>query len=267
MARRLVLVCALAVAPIASAQEGHLGARALYNAGLVDRAIESAEAEWEATASAEAALVLARAKLDRFSRLEKGDDLSSARQLLDRIDVTTLLPAQRLDWEVSVAAGLFLDGHAGPSAVMFERLLDHTLLEGDERDRVLNWWATAVDRVGRDQLPDRRSRIYGKMARRLEKELERDPSSGPSAYWSVVAARGAGDPEHAWNLAVAAWVRAPVTGDPAGLRDDLDRLVLQGVIPDLASIGTGDSAHPFQTVRIMASLAADWEDLKGHSPH
>jgi len=119
MARHLALVCLLAGAPIASAQEGHLGARALYNAGLVDRAIESAEADWEATASAEAALVLARAKLDR-------------------IDVTTLQPAQRFDWEVSVAAGLFLDGHAGPSAVMFERLLDHTLLEGDERDRVLN---------------------------------------------------------------------------------------------------------------------------------
>jgi hypothetical protein len=264
MARRLALVCFLAGAPIVSAQEGHLGARALYNAGLVDRAIELAEADWEATASAEAALVLARAKLDRFSRLESGADLSSARQLLDRIDVSTLLPAQRLDWEISVAAGLFLAGRAGPAVVMFERLLDHSLLGGAERDRVLNWWATAVDRVGRDQLPDRRSQTYGKMTRRLEKELERDPSSGPGAYWSVVAARGAGDPEQAWNLAVAAWVRAPVTGDPAGLRDDLDRLVLQGVIPDLASIRTEDSGDQFQSVRLMAQLTADWEDLKGH---
>ena len=136
-------------------------------------------------------------------------------------------------------------------------------LEGAERDRVLNWWATAVDHVGRDQLPDQRSATYGKMARRLERELERDPSSGSGVYWGVVAARGAGDPEHAWNLAVAAWVRAPVTGDPAGLRDDLDRLVLQGVIPDLASRRTQEPADEVQTVRLMAELAADWEELKG----
>ena len=169
MARQLVLVCLLAAAPVASAQEGPLGARELYNAGRVDEAIEQAEAAWVATASAEAGLVLARAKLDRFSRLESGSDLSVARQLLDRIDVTTLLPAQRLDWEVGVATGLFLAGRGGPSGVMFERLLDHPLLEGAERDRVLNWWATAVDRVGRDQLPDQRSGTYDKMARRLER--------------------------------------------------------------------------------------------------
>ena len=263
VARQLVLVCLLAAAPVASAQEGPLGARELYNAGRVDEAIEQAEAAWVATASAEAGLVLARAKLDRFSRLESGSDLSVARQLLDRIDVTTLLPAQRLDWEVGVATGLFLAGRAGPSGVMFERLLDHPLLEGAERDRVLNWWATAVDRVGRDQLPDQRSGTYDKMARRLERELERHPSSGSGVYWGVVAARGAGDPEHAWNLAVAAWVRAPITGDPAGLRDDLDRLVLQGVIPDLASRRTQEPADEFQTVRLMAELAADWEVLKG----
>ena len=129
VARQLLLVCLLATAPVASAQEGPLGARELYNAGRVDEAIEQAEADWLATASAEAGLVLARAKLDRFSRLEGGSDLSDARQLLDRIDVTTLLPAQRLDWEVGVATGLFLAGRAGPSGVMFERLLDHPLLE------------------------------------------------------------------------------------------------------------------------------------------
>ena len=67
------------------------------------------------------------------------------------------------------------------------------------------------------------------MARRLDVEGERDPLSAAVAYWSVVAARGAGDPEHAWDLAVAAWMRAPLSDDSVALRRDLDRLVL-GVV-------------------------------------
>ena len=190
VARQLVLVCLLAAAPVVSAQEGSLGARELYNAGRVDEAAEQAEADWVATASAEAGLVLARAKLDRFSRLESGSDLSDARQLLDRIDVTTLLPAQKLDWEVGVATGLFLAGRAGPSGVMFERLLDHPLLEGAERDRVLNWWATAVDRVGRDQLPTngpRRTARWLVVSRESSSGIRHRGRACTGVWWPPVA--------------------------------------------------------------------------------
>ena len=262
MARHLVLVCLLAAAPIASAQEGSLGARELYNAGLFDEAVEAAQANWQATASDEAALVLARATLERFTRLESAVELAAARRLLDDIDAAALAPAQAVEWEVGVATGLFFAERAGPAAVMFERLLDHPLLEGAERDRVLNWWATAVDRVGREQQLDHRALTYGRMARRLEIELEQDVTSGAAAYWTVVAARGAGDLERAWNLAGAAWAGAPATVDRAVLRADIDRLVVQGVIPDLATQRTGEPADHGVTVRLMASLAADWEELK-----
>ena len=55
--------------------------------------------------------------------------------------------------------------------------------------------------------------------------------------WPEMAAlRGAGDPERAWDAAVAGWVRAPLSGvSAASLRADLDRLVLEGIIPDLAA--------------------------------
>ena len=49
----------------------------------------------------------------------------------------------------------------------------------------------------------------------------------------VVALRGAGDPIGAWDAAIAGWVRARLAGDArASLRADLDKLVLQGIIPD-----------------------------------
>ena len=68
---------------------------------------------------------------------------------------------------------------------------------------------------------------------RLERELGQHPDSAAAAYWMVAAARGAGDPARAWNLAMAGWVRAG--RGAVTLRADLDRLVLQGCDP-----GSGD---------------------------
>ena len=52
-------------------------------------------------------------------------------------------------------------------------------------------------------------------------------------YWLAVSARGAGDIDGAWNFAVAAWVRSTLSPETApNLRDDLDRLVAQALIPE-----------------------------------
>ena len=69
----------------------------------------------------------------------------------------------------------------------------------------------------------------------------------------MASARGAGEIERAWNLAVAGWVRAG-RGQKA-LRSDLDRLVLQGVIPDLAASRAGHTPNEDLTIWIMAGLA------------
>ena len=67
----------------------------------------------------------------------------------------------------------------------------------------------------------------------MTRELARNPGSAAGAYWAVVAARGAGDARGAWDAAVAAWVRARLAGSrSAQLRADLDKLVLEGIIPD-----------------------------------
>ena len=56
--------------------------------------------------------------------------------------------------------------------------------------------------------------------------------------------------------------RAPVTGESGALRADLDRLVVQGVIPDLAALRIGEEGDRSLMFRAMAILAADWEELK-----
>ena len=245
------------------AQEPAFDARALYNEGMVDAAIERAEADFERTGGDVAALVLARARLERFRRLQVPVDLAVARRMLDGIDASTLLPREAIDWEIGVATSLFFDDRPGPAAVIFERLLDEPLLVKGERERVLDWWATALDRIGREMTKAERSRTYERMLQRLDAELASDPSSPSAAYWAVVAARGVGDPERALDLAVASWVRSSLTGPARDkLRTDLDRLVLQGVIPDVAVERTGEGPEQVLTVRTMAALAAEWEELK-----
>lgn len=238
-------------------------ARDLYNEGRIDAAIEGAEAALEETHTAAAALVLARARLERYRRFEILADLTAARRLLDKIDAERLAPRALVDWKVGVATSLFYNDRPGPASVIFERLIDEPLLSSDERDSVLDWWATALDRVGRVMTKADRARIYGIMGRRLDDEVDGSSSSSPASYWSVVAAWGSGDPERAWDLAVVAWVSAPLAGsDRSRLRIDLDRLVLQGVIPDVAVLRTGEPADQVYTVRTMATLAAEWEELK-----
>ena len=67
----------------------------------------------------------------------------------------------------------------------------------------------------------------------MSRELARNPASAAAAYFLVVATRGCGEPVEAWDAAIAGWVRARLTGArSAALRADLDKLVLQGIIPD-----------------------------------
>jgi hypothetical protein len=67
----------------------------------------------------------------------------------------------------------------------------------------------------------------------MARELARNPGSAAAAYWLTVAMRGMGDARGAWDAAIAGWVRARLAGArSATLRADLDKLVLEGIIPD-----------------------------------
>ena len=244
-------------------QEDAADAREQYNEGRFDDAIAAATTVWHETGSEAAALVLARARLERFRVLEEPSDLDEARELLGAIDPSRLEPRQRVEWEIGVATSLYFGALFGPAAEVLDRLLRDPALAPADRDRLLDWWASALDRVGRQQRLDERTQIYSRMTLRLEEEMGRNPASAAGAYWLVAAARGTGDLERAWNLGIAAWVRALATRSRGEtLLADVDRLMLQGVIPDLAAARTGRPPGEAVTVSAMAKLATEWEALK-----
>src|SRR5439155_13559546 len=107
----------------------------------------------------------------------------------------------------------------------------------DSRNRVLDWWANAVDRDARLRPDLERQVIYQKIRERMSAELARNPANATASYWAAAAARGQGDLQGAWDAAEAAWVRAAIDDDGgASLRADLDRLVLSALVPERARL-------------------------------
>jgi hypothetical protein len=108
-------------------------------------------------------------------------------------------------------------------------------LTPDERERVLDWWATALDRDARPRTEFERQAIYQRIRDRMNRELGTTPTSAAACYWMSVAARGQGDLQGAWEAAIAGWVRAPLASEGGvALRADLDQFVLRALVPERA---------------------------------
>jgi hypothetical protein len=212
-------------------------ARALYNAADYDGAISSAAAARRLPAVADAAaLVTARALLERYNRAANSEDLAAARDALASVRAAALSPRDQVDLLVGLGQSLFFDALYGAAAELFDTALGRaSLLPHPDRMRLLDWWASSLDSEVRARAVDRREPVFERIAERMEAELGQDPGNAPANYWLAVAARSTGDAERAWNLAVAAWIRAglaPATSE--ALRADLDRLVTEAIIPERA---------------------------------
>jgi hypothetical protein len=230
-------------------------ARYLYNQRQYDAAVNAAEQARLTPARADAAdLVAARAYLERFRISAASDDLTNARDRLRRIDPQRFAPRERSEYVVGLGETLFFDSAYGAAAAVFDSVLDsRDLLAGEARDKVLDWWASALDREARPRPDIERQPVYQRVRARMEDELASHPASGAAAYWLAAAARAQGDMQAAWNAAQAAWVRAPLTADHgAALRDDHDRLVLRAIVPERAKA----------TAQPPDQLRAQWEQFK-----
>ena len=234
-------------------------ARMLYNAADYDGAIAAAAiARTQPAAADAAALVDARAHLERYRRGADSTDLSAAREALNSVRAAMLSPRDQVDFLVGLGQSLYLTDLFGPAADLFDTALERgTLLPARDRVLLLDWWATALDREARAATPDRRARLAAQIAARMEEELRRDPGSAPANYWLAVAARVTGDLDAAWDAAVAAWIRA--TLGPAGsqLRSDIDRLVTEALIPERARV-----RPPREQPDATEALRAQWELVK-----
>jgi hypothetical protein len=255
------MAIAVVVPVVADKVDALTRAQQSYNAGQYDAAIAAAAEARSVPALADlGAIVFARAHLERFRQTTDATDLAAAREALQHVNATALTPRGRVELTIGLGESLFLDDRFGAAAELFEAALARVDLVGPSaRDRVFDWWASALDRqaqLGPDA--DRRA-IYGRILRRSEDEWARGDGAATASYWLAASASGVDDIERAWHAAVAGWVRAPFSGASAvSVRADLDRLVVQVIIPDRARLRTpqGDLGPA------IAEMRAEWDAFK-----
>jgi tetratricopeptide (TPR) repeat protein len=256
-----VVVSVLCVSSLEAAEPAALAkARELYNAARYDAAIEAASAARREPGFADAAaLVLARAQLERFRLGADPMDLAAARAILSAISPAALAPRDQVDLIIGMGQALYLAERFGAAAELFETALNRAaVLSPRDRLRLLDWWATALDREAQTRTTDRRAGLFEQIARRMETEMRDDPGSAVANYWLAVAARGEGDLDRAWDQATAAWVRATLApGTADKLRADIDKFVTEALIPERAR-----SRPPRDQPDAVADLRAQWDLFK-----
>jgi len=242
-------------APALAADDPLTRARLLYNQRQFEEAVSAAEQARQLPAHADLAdLVAARAYLERFRESAAAGDLANARDRLSRLDPAKFPPRERAEYIVGLGEALFFDESFGAAAAVFDSvLLSGESMSTEARERVLDWWATSVDREAKPRPDIDRHEIYQRIRARMRDEIATRPANATAVYWLAASAQAQGDQQAAWDAAQAGWVRAPLTGDRgAALRADLDRLVVMAIVPDRARV-LGQPAD---------GLRAQWERFK-----
>jgi hypothetical protein len=242
------------------AQDALGEARRLYNAGQFDEAEQLARTALEQPAHANSArVVLGRIQLERFRKTPSQSFLADARRALREVDPLILDPRERLELTLGFAETLFLEDRFLAAAEMFGPVVEaSSSLGAPAHARVLDWWASALDRYAQTRPNAERPAIYAKITERMNTELARDPGSVPAGYWIVAAARASGELERAWRAATAGWIRAVLAPDRGViLRGDLDRLVVHALIPERAA-----RLSPKDPSVALTGLLSEWEAFK-----
>jgi tetratricopeptide (TPR) repeat protein len=260
--RALLALLALAVlgaAPVAAA-DALAEARRLYNLGQYDTAAQYAGEALKVPATMEGArLVLGRIHLERFRQSADPLDLTEARNALKNVRAESLDARERGELAIGLGECLFLEDRFGTASESFERALGGSAALGPAaHERVLDWWATAIDRLAVSRPREAREGLYTRVVDRMERELSLDPSSAPAAYWLAAGLRGSGNLDRAWYAAIAGWVGAVLGRDHgAALRADLDRLMVQAIIPERAA-----KLQPADPRPAAEAMLAEWTALK-----
>ena len=260
----LTWCCAVASIVVVTAAAGPRDvlsrARQLYNSAEYDGAIDAARRAAATPEIADAAqLVLARAYLERFRQNSDDDDRDAAREALKQVRSPQLSADDRVELVIALGESLYFDGMAGAAAEQFELALAHfDRRQTARRERLLDWWATALDREAQGTVDGLARSLQSRIVRRMEDELKIDAGATVASYWLAAAARGSGDIERAWDAAIAGWVRISQLGPRgAAARTELDALVTQAIIPDRARV-----ISPTSPDTVAASMRSQWDALK-----
>jgi hypothetical protein len=239
-------------------------ARTLYNAGDFDNAVTEAAAARRQPGAADAAAVIeARAHLERYRRSADPMDLSTARAALVAVNPQALAPRDHLDLIVGLGQSLFFGELYGAAAQLFDTALERAaVLPVKDRLALLDWWASALDRDAQSVPFEARAKVFGRIVDRMTRELTMDPGSGPANYWLAAALRGAGDLDEAWDAAIAGWVRVALNpSTAAAARTDLNRLVTERLVADRAHRRPAS-----EQVDTEAAFTSVWDRVKQEWP-
>jgi hypothetical protein len=243
-------------------------ARDLYNQGRYDEAISEATRARAVPADRDAAaVVLARAHLERYRRQGDAADIDAAQAALRAVAIDALSAADHLEFLMGLGLSVYLDDRDrledrySIAAELFETALERAdgVVDPVGRERILEWWCGALDRQAQFGPASGQVPIYQRILARIDREFVRDDSSIVVLYWRMAAARGAGDLERAWGAAVAGWLRARYFGERGLLlRADIDRFVNDVLLPERAEHLTPD-ADPRPTLDL---LTGGWREFK-----
>jgi hypothetical protein len=256
----LILMALLALAAPAGAADPLTEARRLYNLGQYDDAERMLREIARGAAGRDGArVILGRIQLERYRRSADPAHLEAARTALRTADVRSLDPREKMELTIGLAEALFFENRFGAAAEMFEMVMDAAPLLGPAaHERVVDWWATALEKLARQRPAAERAVLFDRIAARMTSEITADPGSTSAGYWLVAAARGRGDLEKAADLAAAGWVRALLARDRGVLlRADIDRLMVEAIIPERAS-----RINPRDAKASQAGLTAEWDAFK-----
>ena len=183
-----VVALLLVVAPVidggaADAQESLARARLLYNERQFEEAVNAAD-EARAGFPDSVDLIAARAYLERFRESAANDNLASARDRLRRINPGGFGIPERIEFIIGLGQALYFDNSPGAAVSLFASVLDGVHVLGpDARERVLDWWASALDGEARPRADAERVSLYREIQERMERELADRPGSAVAAYW------------------------------------------------------------------------------------
>jgi len=271
--RAMAFMAALCFLPGAAAAQSDLSrARQLYNQGRFDESITTAEAaRAKPKAAASAGLVIARARLERFRKSGSQQDLSESRHELLSLDPKALSASEAVEWNIGLGEALVLEHQFGPASKIFSDVIvnDRSHLTPAERDKLIEWWANAVATQAETLPRSARIEQYAGLLSTLKMMTNEKLSSRAAVYWSVVAARGVGDVEAAWNGAVAGWIRAQSMDGRNQLRADLEKFVTETLIPERAQARTGQPLDVRATRTEVFAITEEWRGVTerwGESP-
>jgi hypothetical protein len=248
----------------AAAQTDLEHARLMYNAGIFDEAIATAEsARAAASTASSAALIIARARLERFRLYGNPDEVDQARGELVSLNVADLSRQELMEWQIGLAAALFFQQQYGAAAEWLRVLIPSARVQlgSGEVEKLLEWWAASTLQVAETLHGGARVEKYRELLRAMENEQQGEPWSRAATYWVIVASRGAGDFDRAWDEAIAGWIRAKALDRSVELRADIDRFVIETVIPERVQMRTGLRLDIGLTTGEVAAMTAEWKAL------